>query len=206
MPASHRNSEWEKRYASTDSYLFGTEPNDFLTRECSRLPAGARVLCVADGEGRNGVFLAQQGFDVHTLEASATAIERARMLARQRGVSLHAEQADLFEWNWPAGGYDAVVGIFIQFASPAERRDLFEKMKNALKPGGLLLLAGYRPEQLQYKTGGPSAIEQLYTEEMLREAFADMKIHLLESSDREIMEGIGHAGLSALIELAAEKY
>ncbi len=205
MTEMEREEFWERRFASTDDYVFGVEPNTFLAKELHRIPAGSSVLSVADGEGRNGVFLAENGLNVHSVEASAAAITKARRLASQRGTSLLFEQADLMRWSWPKSAYDAVAAIFIQFTTPEERPVLFERIKSALKPGGLLLLQGYRVEQVNYRTGGPSDPEHLYTEEMLRTAFADMEIIQLRCYDDVISEGVGHCGISALICMVARK-
>lgn len=193
---------WDQRYAR-DDYLFGEAPNAFLARQAPRLNPGMRALAVADGEGRNGVWLAEQGLEVLSIDSSAVAQDKARRLAQARGVSPAFELADLGDWTWPEAAFDVVVAIFIQFAGPDLRTRLFAGMKRALKPGGLLLLEGYRPEQLAYGTGGPPIAENLYTEAMLREAFADLEILELAAYDVDIREGAGHAGMSALIDLVA---
>ena len=195
---------WNERYA-TDDYLFGTAPNAFLAREVHRLALGSKVLAVADGEGRNSVFLAQHGHRVVATDISESALDKARALAERRAVEVEYRQANLAEWQWPAEAFDAVVGIFIQFAGPELREDIFDGILRSLKPGGLLLLEGYREEQLAYGTGGPPSIENLYTEDGLRRAFSTWEIELLDAYDAEIEEGIGHSGKSALIDLIACK-
>ncbi len=195
---------WNERFAASD-YVFGKEPNAFLVRQKDRFSPGMKVLAVADGEGRNGVWLAEQGLDVLSMDGSQVAVEKAQKLAKERNVALHTQCADWKAWDWPSEAFDAVVAIFIQFTGPEDRALMFERMKRALKPGGLLLLHGYRPEQLAYGTGGPKAVENLYTEPMLREAFADMQILELRAYDAEIAEGTGHRGMSALIDLVARK-
>ncbi|WP_374466476.1 class I SAM-dependent methyltransferase [Ferrovibrio sp.] len=195
---------WDNRFSSPD-YLFGTEPNAFLRSQGFRLPAAGRALAVADGEGRNGVWLARQGLQVHAVDFSGVALEKARRLAAGQGVVLETEQADLSQWVWPAAAYDVVVAIFIQFANPDLRTHIFAGIRRALKPGGLLLLQGYRPEQLNYRTGGPSQVENLYTRELLEHAFSDWEVLHLVSHDSVIHEGRGHDGMSALIDLAARK-
>ncbi|MFO1015103.1 MAG: class I SAM-dependent methyltransferase [Caulobacteraceae bacterium] len=197
-------SPWNARFAG-DDYLFGEAPNAFLAAQAARLERGWSVLAVADGEGRNGVWLAQQGLDVLSVDSSTVAQEKGRRLARSRGVEMRVELADLAAWPFPKAQFDVVVAIFIQFAGPELRQHLFEEMKSALKPGGLLFLEGYRPEQLAYGTGGPRIAENLYTQAMLREAFADMEILDLEAYDAVIEEGAGHKGMSALIDLVARK-
>ena len=195
---------WDKRYAQAD-YVFGVEPNAFLASQSARLVPGARALAVADGEGRNGVWLAQQGLSVLSIDNSAVALAKARRLADERGVTLAFEQVDLETWSWPEEAFDLVVAIFIQFAPPGLRDLIFAGLRRALKPGGLLLLEGYRPEQIAYGTGGPRVVENLYTEPMLRSAFADLEILELRAYDAPIHEGAGHDGMSALIDLVARK-
>lgn len=202
--ASDTRAFWDERYAG-DAYRFGEAPNAFLARQAERLRSGLKALSVADGEGRNGVWLAQQGLDVLTFDISPRAVEKARALATKRGVALDAQIGGLDDWAWPEGTMDVVVGVFIQFVGPAARDRMFARMKAALKPGGLLLLEGYRPEQLAYGTGGPGVEENLYTEALLREAFADFDIERMDIYDAELNEGPGHSGVSALIDLIARK-
>ena len=201
---SGTENTWDTRYAQAD-YVFGVEPNAFLASQSARLIPGSRALAVADGEGRNGVWLAQNGLSVLSIDNSPVALAKARRLAEERGVTLAFEQADLETWSWPEEAFDLVVGIFIQFAPPGLRAAIFANLRRALKPGGLLLLEGYRPEQIAYGTGGPRVAENLYTEPMLRSAFADMEILELRAYDAPIHEGAGHDGMSALIDLVARK-
>lgn len=204
MKTSSQTALWDTRYAS-DDYLFGTEANAFLVANANAIPTRARVLAVADGEGRNGCWLAAQGHDVLAVDASSVALQKAARLAEERGVALRTQQVDLLAWDWPVAQYDAVVAIFIQFTNPEQRAQMFAGMIQALAPGGVLLLQGYRPEQLAYGTGGPSSIQNLYTEPILRDAFASLNILQLRSHDSEIHEGRGHHGMSALIDLVAQK-
>ena len=197
---------WSARYRDAgDDYLFGTAPNKFLASQTALFGAGMSVLSVADGEGRNSVWLAEQGCAVTATEISSVALEKAAKLARGRHVAVDFVQVDIFDWDWPTEAFDAVVGIFIQFAGPAERPRQMAGMKQAVKPGGLLLLQGYTPKQLEYRTGGPSAVENLYTEALLREMFADWEIVLLHEHEDLMEEGSAHAGHSALIDLVARK-
>lgn len=204
MPNPDQADFWNERYANED-YLFGTQPNAFLVREAHRLAPDSKVLAVADGEGRNSVFLAQHGHQVVATDISERALDKARQLAQRRGVQIDFRMADLTTWDWPDEKFDAVVAIFIQFGGGDARRLIFDGFAKALKPGGLLLLEGYRPEQVEYGTGGPPNAENLYTEAMLREAFASWEIEHLSAYDAEIGEGTGHAGMSALIDLVARK-
>jgi len=201
---NNMTSMWDERYAQ-EGYLFGTEPNEFLVSQRHLLKPGMSCLAVADGEGRNGVWLAQQGLHVLSVEASAVALDKARNLAQQRGVAIDFEQADLALWQWGEHRFDAVAAIFIQFAPPALRDQMFAGIKRCLKPGGLLLLQGYTPRQLEYKTGGPPLAENMYTEALLRRAFGDMEILHLREHDDHIGEGTAHSGMSALIDMVARK-
>lgn len=206
MSSDHQEAFWSARYRDAgDDYLFGTAPNKFLASQAARFGEGMSVLSVADGEGRNSVWLAEQGCTVTATEISPVALEKAAKLARGRHVSVDFVQTDIFAWDWPTDAFDAVVGIFIQFVGPTERARQMAGMKQAVKPGGLLLLQGYTPKQLEYRTGGPSAVENLYTQTLLREIFADWEIVLLHEHEDLVDEGRGHAGRSALIDLVARK-
>ncbi|MEM9133489.1 MAG: class I SAM-dependent methyltransferase [Actinomycetota bacterium] len=195
---------WDQRYA-IDDYLFGTEPAAFLSTHADRIPDGASTLMVADGEGRNSVYLAERGLDVTSMDVSPVGAEKAKALAARRGVSVDYRVADLLEWTWESEAYDAVVAVFIQFLGPEERPAVFEGMQQTLRPGGTLLVHGYRPEQLAYGTGGPPIAENMYTEELLARSFADLDIEVLHTYDATITEGTGHDGMSALIDLVATK-
>ena len=195
---------WESRFAAS-GYVFGTAPNTFLKSQAHRLSHGQKALALADGEGRNGVWLAEKGLDVLSLDFSPNALKKARALAAARGVSLRTELADLSQWQWPVAEFDVIVAIFIQFADPQFRRQIFAGMKKALKPGGLLLMQGYRPEQLNYRTGGPPQAENLYTRDLLETAFGDFASVEINEHDSMVDEGAGHAGLSALIDFIGRK-
>jgi SAM-dependent methyltransferase len=195
--------QWNQRFAA-EGYVFGTAPNQFLVSQKHLLRRGDAALAVADGEGRNGVFLAEQGLDVLSVDLAENGVAKARKLAAQRGVRLQAEHADLFAWT-PPRTFDVIAAIFIQFATPPQREALFAKFVAWLKPGGILILQGYRPEQLGYGTGGPRQMENLYTADMLRAAFAPLTILHLREHDDVILEGDGHAGMSALIDFVGRK-
>ncbi len=196
---------WNERY-SKPGFLFGTDPAQFLVEQQDYLQRGKTALCIADGEGRNSVFMAEKGMKVTAQDASEVAIDKARGLAAARGASVAYRLGDLRDFDWDETQYDLVAGIFIQFAEPDFRDAIFDGMKRALVPGGILLLHGYRPEQLEYGTGGPPCAENMYTVDLLRDAFSDMEILRLEAYDREVQEGCGHSGMSALIDLVARKF
>jgi len=194
---------WQTRF-SAPGYAFGKAPNAFLKAQAHRLRPGHRALSVADGEGRNGVWLAEQGLDVLAIDFSAAGLAKARTLAAERGVTLRTELADVTTWQWPHQAFDVIAAIFI-FVEPDERPAFFNNLKRALKPGGLLLMQGYRPEQLNYRTGGPPKAERMYTRAILQQGFGDMAALDISEHDSMISEGASHAGMSALIDMVARK-
>ena len=202
--SSSEYERWEKRFSVPD-YVFGTEPNAFLKSQAALLPKTGTALAVADGEGRNGVWLAERGLDVLSIDWSPAALGKARALAARRGVTLRTAQVDVVQWPWPVSQFDLVVAIFIQFLTPDERRQVFAGMRNALKSGGLLLIEGYRPEQLNYKTGGPSQVENLYTRALLEAEFGGLSQVRIAEHDSMTSEGTGHVGMVALIDLVGRK-
>ena len=195
---------WDERYA-TDDYIFGTAPNVFLASQAGLIRSGMRALAIADGEGRNGVWLAEQGAYVHAIDVSPMALEKARKLAEERRVTLEFEQADVLNWNWPEETYNLVAAIFIQVAPPPERDRIIDGIRRALKPGGLLILQGYTPKQVEFATGGPPDAANMYTADLLRKWFGDWDIAHLSEHESFINEGTHHHGMSALIDLVAIK-
>ena len=197
---------WSARFREAgEDYLFGTAPSKFMGSHADLFAAGSTALSVADGEGRNSVWLAEQGLAVTALEISPVGLAKARKLAAGRGVEVDFVQGDALAWDWPEAAFDIVLAVFIQFASPAERPALFAGMQRAVKPGGLLFLHGYTPKQLDYKTGGPPCAAHLYTQEQLAEAFAGWEILELREYEDDLEEGSAHKGRSALIDLVARK-
>ena len=197
-------STWNKRFAG-EGYVFGTEPNAYLREQAFRWRPGSQLLCVADGEGRNSVWLAAQGMVVDAFDISEVGVAKARKLAALSGVSVEYSVADCDSWPWPTDTYDGIAAIFVQFADPTMRERLFANVIRSLKVGGLLVLQGYSPKQLEYKTGGPSLLSHLYTEEMLRTAFASTELLELRAYDADLTEGTRHRGRSALIGLVARR-
>ncbi|MGB3278867.1 MAG: class I SAM-dependent methyltransferase [Pseudorhodobacter sp.] len=195
---------WNQRYDRED-YLFGTEPAQFLLDQRHYLHRGHSALAIADGEGRNSVYMAQQGLDVTAMDSAENGLAKARALAARRGVTLDDQLADLRTWVWADAQYDVVAAIFIQFAEPAFRQTIFEGMKRTVKPGGVILLHGYEVGQMNHSSGGPGILENLYTTELLAKAFADFEILRLEAYEAELDEGPGHSGTAALIDLVARR-
>jgi 2-polyprenyl-3-methyl-5-hydroxy-6-metoxy-1,4-benzoquinol methylase len=195
---------WDERFATAD-FVFGTEPNTYLARQAHWLKPGQRALAVADGEGRNSVWMAKHGLLVDAFDISAVGVAKARQLALAAGVEVDYTVCDCSAWQWQDKTYDVVAAIFIQFADPELRERLFAGMTAALRPGGVLIVQGYTPKQLEYKTGGPGVLDNLYTEALLRSAFGSLEILELDEYEAELGEGKRHAGRSALIGMVARK-
>jgi SAM-dependent methyltransferase len=194
---------WDERYAG-EAFMYGTEPNDFVREQWRQLPAGGRVLCLAEGEGRNAVFLAQQGLQVTGVDGSAVGLAKAQQLAAQRGVSIETAVADLGVYEPGLARWDAVVSIWCHLPPPL-KKTLHPKLVAALAPGGVLLLEHYHPRQLEYRTGGPPDAAMMMTLEELRRDFAGLTVLHAFEGEREIHEGHGHGGRSYVTQFIARR-
>ena len=194
---------WNFRYAEP-GYAYGTEPNAFLVSQKKYFKPGGKALAVADGEGRNGVWLAQQGLDVLSVDVSEVGLRKTRGLAADRGVAIHTEKADLTAWQWPEQQFDVVAAVFIHFP-PEVRARMHRRMFEALKPGGVLIFEAFTPAQLNYKSGGPPVLEMLYTADMLRIDFTGGEILLIEELVTELAEGKYHHGPAAVVRLVLRR-
>ena len=194
---------WNSRYAES-GYAYGTEPNAFLVSQKQYLRPSGTVLAVADGEGRNGVWLAQQGLAVLSVDASEVGLCKAQELAADRGVTIRTEKVDLTTWQWPGQKFDVVVSIYAHFP-PEVRARMHRRMFETLKPGGILILEAFTPAQLNYQSGGPPVVEMLYTVDMLRIDFAGGEILLLEDAITELAEGKYHRGPAAVVRLVLRR-
>lgn len=199
---AHTPTFWDDRY-SGDAFVYGEGPNGYLVAQRGRLRPGMSALVPGDGEGRNGVWLAEQGLEVVTVDLSALGVEKARQLAARRGVSLTAIQADLTRWRWPVSHFDLVASIFMHLP-PAARQQIHKAMLASLRPGGLLVIEAFRPEQLRYRetygsSGGPPMEEMLFSEAMLRDDFSEAEVLELASAEIDLGEGGAHSGLSAVV-------
>lgn len=193
---------WDQRY-NTDDYVYGTQPNVFLAAQMARIPIG-RVLCLAEGEGRNGVFLAEHGFQVTAIDSSCVGLAKAQRLAVSRGVKITTEIADLAEFVITPGAWDAVVSIFCHV--PAHIRERIHRQVVAgLRPGGAFILEAYTPAQLDYGTGGPPVAGLMMDLECLRQELSGLAfVHGLETV-REVREGQLHTGPGAVVQVLAFK-
>lgn len=203
--STFQNSQntWNQRFAA-EHYIFGEAPNAYLQSQAAHLVPG-KALAIADGEGRNGVWLAQQGLEVDAFDFSENAIRKAQALAHSRQVKVNFFCNDWQSFGWPVAHYENVVGIFFQFATPEERTELFARMVTSLKPGGTLIIQGYTPRQLDFNTGGPGKLAHLYDENLMRDAFGDLDMLDLRTYEADITEGTGHQGMSGLLGLTARK-
>lgn len=195
-------SMWDQRYA-TEEYQYGTAANDFLHRVAPQLPLG-KCLCLAEGEGRNAVYLAGLGHQVTAVDASSVGLNKARQLARQRGVQIETCVADLADFEIEPEGWDSIISIYCHVA-PEVRSVLHPRVVAGLRPGGLLVLEAYRPEQLAYGTGGPPAIEKLMSLKQLRKEFQGLDFLHAAELEREVVEGNLHTGVGAVVQVLAAK-
>ena len=194
---------WDKRFLS-DEYLFGTEPAQALVKLEEHLLPNGKTLVVADGEGRNSVYLASKGFQVTATDYSEVGLSKARKLAEMQGQKVNYLVQDIYETNWSNNQYDNVIAIFIQFVPPEKQRSVLNSLRKATKFGGTLLVHGYTPEQVALKTGGPPNTDHMYTTELLNEIYSGMKIIISNEYRIVIEEGQGHNGMSALIDFVAK--
>lgn len=193
---------WDEKYSAED-YIYGKEPNRFLEDHAAELPPG-EVLSLAEGEGRNAVYLAGLGFRVTAVDHSRVGMAKAQRLAAEKGVEIETICADLADFELGEARWDAIVSIFGHLP-PEVRRQVYPRIPAALKPGGILLLEAYTPDQMGRGTGGPRSVDLLVTAEMLREELAGLEFLRLEELEREVIEGRGHTGLSAVVQLVGRK-
>ena len=193
---------WDERYR-TDAYIYGEQSTPYLVAQRERLRPRTTALVPGDGEGRDGVWLAEQGLDVTTVDVSAEGVRKALELAQRRGVTLAAVQADLTTWDWPVAAFDLVASIYLHLP-PAARAAVHRRMAEALRPGGLLVIEAFRPEQVRFReaygsVGGPQAVEMMMTEAMLREDFADLDVVELASEETDHGNDGAHRGRAAVV-------
>ena len=194
-------ARWEDRYSGVDGYLYGTEPNDFLAESVTDIEPGD-TLCYADGEGRNGVYLASLGHCVTSVDLTEAGMTKAAGLAEMRGVPLTTVVADMATWDMGEARWDLVVSIFAHMPPPI-RRHVHANLATALRPGGRLILEAYTPAQVGRGTGGPPVPELTMTLDGLRQELVDLEIvHGLETV-RSVVEGPGHTGDGAVVQVIA---
>jgi SAM-dependent methyltransferase len=196
-------NSWDEKYGAPGHY-YGTEPNGFLREHHAAIPAGGRVLCLAEGEGRNAVFLAQQGYRVVAVDQSPVGLRKAQALAAERGVQIETVVADLADYRIAPGHWDGIVSIWCHLPQPL-RSDVHGQVVAGLRSGGVFLLEAYTPAQLQYGTGGPKSVDLLPTLAQLRTELDGLELVQAAEREREVREGHGHTGLSAVVDIVAVK-
>lgn len=194
---------WDERFSQAES-VYGEEPNAYVKENAVHLKPGMKVFVPADGYGRNGVWLAMQGLQVQTVDLSPVGVERARKAAQAAGVDLKTEVADLANWNWPVDEYDAVVSIFFHMP-PEARGAIHAAMLRALKPGGIIILQAFTPDQLRYTSGGPKQVDMLCTAELLRKDFAGAEALQLKEKEVQLNEGHMHSGPASVVQAVFRK-
>lgn len=194
---------WDERYGSED-YFYGTEPNDFLREHRGLIRPRGDVLCLAEGEGRNAVFLAQQGFRVVAVDQSPVGLRKAQRLAAERGVAVQTVVADLNEFPIEPDRWDGIVSIWCHVPAPL-RAAVHRKVARGLKAGGVFLLEAYTPDQLRHGTGGPKTADLMPTLAALRDELAGLDLDVAVERERVVREGAGHDGLSSVVQIVARR-
>lgn len=195
-------TDWEARYAEA-GYAFGTRPNDFLREHVHYLPKG-RILCLAEGEGRNAVWLAQRGYDVTAVDLSTRGMQKAARLAADRRVKITTVVADLATFPIRYAAWDGIVSIFAHVPEPIRKR-VHSLVLSGLKHGGVFLLEAYRPEQAALTTGGPADDSRLLNLERLKLELGELEWLLAREIERDVIEGRYHTGRSAVVQLIARR-
>lgn len=201
-PIEAARDVWNGRYG-VDHYVFGTDPNDFLRQHAAAIPTGP-VLCLAEGEGRNAVHLAGLGHRVSSVDLSDIGVRKTLELAAGVGVTVAASQGDLATYDLGRGTWNGIVSIFAHLP-PSVRAPLHRRVVDALAPGGVLLLEAYTPAQIGRGTGGPPVPELTMTLDALRVELDGLEFEHGAELEREVVEGAGHTGLAAVVQLVARK-
>lgn len=195
------NEFWNTHYGENE-YAYGTEPNDFLKEQT--FPSNGKILCLAEGEGRNSVYLAKQGYDVTGVDFSVAGIEKINRLAAENKVHINTICADLANYQLEENAWDGIVLIFAHLPESV-RKAVHSQVYKALKPGGKLVLEAYRLAQLEYQTGGPKSLDLLYSKELLTTDFNLFQQLSVEEKTRDVHEGKYHFGTAAVVQVVGVK-
>jgi len=198
-----RQEFWDKRYSEA-GFAYGIKPNLYLVSKAKLLQSGMKVLAIGDGEGRNGIWLAEQGMEVTIIDQSEIGLNKARYLAAEKSVVIQTICEDLVSWEWPVNTYDAVISVFVHFG-PTERPAVHKSIVNALKVGGWLVMQSFHKDQINHNSGGPNNVDMLYNTQMLARDFSGLRIDELEKTEVDLDEGVYHRGTAAVINLLAQK-
>jgi SAM-dependent methyltransferase len=193
---------WDTRY-SEPGFVYGTEPNEFLALASKYIPKG-RVLCLAEGEGRNAVYLAGLGYDVTGVDASPVGMKKAAELAKSRGVNITTVVADLAEFAIEPNHWDGIVSIFCH-VPPELRKRVHRAAVAGLRQGGAFILEAYTPRQLELKTGGPPTLELMMTLDVLKEELRGLELVEAREIERAVNEGHFHRGPGAVVQVVGIK-
>ncbi len=199
--AAHR---WNERFSANEA-LFGEQPNAWLAAHADKIAPDARVVCIADGQGRNGLYLAKLGHHVIAFDLSTVAVDQLKRKAAAAQCEIDVRVLDIAGWQPEPDSADAVVAVYFQFAEPSLRARIFEQIARCLRPGGLLLVEGYGPRQLQHRTGGPGVLENLYAPDTISNAFSQWSVLASRDCDTSINEGDGHDGISHVVSAVLRK-
>jgi len=203
-PLAKLQAFWNARYA-IDEYVYGTEPNDFLAQSLPAIPRSGNVLCIADGEGRNSVWLARQGCRVTAIDVAEEGLAKARKLAERSGVRIETRLADVASFDFGTDRWDAVVSIFLHLP-PKVRRAAHRRALAGLKPGGVFVYEAYGPEQVRYRTGGPAGEpELLHSRDDVVSDFEGCAIEHAFEGVRAVDEGRQHRGDGFVVQVIARK-
>jgi SAM-dependent methyltransferase len=197
-----KNNMWDERYSSIE-YAYGKAPNDFLAAQFSGIPKG-KVLSLAEGEGRNAVFLAKHGYSVTAVDSSIVGLKKAERLAKEQGVSVDLIHADLSDFDLGSDAWDGIISIFVPLPSTV-RKDLYRRLPGALKSGGVFLLEAFTPDQIGHGTGGGTNPDTMQTERSLRAELPSLKFEHLVELERDVVEGAFHTGRGAVVQAIARK-
>ncbi len=193
---------WDERFG-TSEYIYGTEPNDFLVSVASKIPQG-KILCLAEGEGRNGTYLASLGYEVVAVDQSSVGLAKAQKLAQEKQVAISTIQTDLADFAIAPQSWDGIISIFCHLPSEL-RTKVYHQAVMGLKPNGVFVLEAFAPEQLQYNTGGPKNLDMLPSLATLQQELADLHWEIAREVERDLLEGRYHNGTAAVIQILGRK-
>ncbi|CUS48875.1 MAG: Tellurite resistance protein TehB [Idiomarinaceae bacterium HL-53] len=192
---------WDERFKE-ESYFYGETPNDFIKKIANTIPPNSHILCLAEGEGRNAVYLATLGHQVTALDISTEGLKKTELLAKKHNVGVETVHANLDEYVFSANAWNVIIAVFMHLP-PLIRTKVFEAIPNALKRGGLFIGEFYRQEQLKFATGGPKDPQLLYSSDLIKTELSSLTFELINEVEREVVEGIGHTGHAAVLQIIA---
>ncbi len=200
--SSQPNNLWDQRY-SQDTYAYGRQPNEFLVSQIHRLPKG-KVLSLAEGQGRNAIYLAELGYQVTAVDSSAVAMRHTGEFAQQAGVSVATITADLADFSIEKNQWDVILSIYCHLPSIL-RKKIHRQVIQGLHPGGIFLLESFTPQQIEHQTGGPKNVDMLPSLAILQDELAGLHFLHGQELERDVQEGLHHTGIAAVVQVLAIK-